>query len=680
MTPVHHLILRRRPRRGIAARTAASALAAATAFLLLSAAPLAHASAGATGAGSLRGSAATTASGPLEITGTFTWHETQDLAQGTSLTGTETQSGTFSIDVTTPNPPTYSGQPWDDVNSSYQVSDTYNATEGASTSCPAYYQASSSASGDFPPGPFGVAYWGPPKDHVVTFHMDAALTEQVTATSPCASTVTFPRSLLVIPQCFNTADGGSDVVGTFTGANDIGTITINCSGTSGAYTYSASGTLTVKPAASDLQITSPPDTAVIAVTDPAYLTPQPGPAERAPTHRHLKVSGTATCPGPVTISGVSAPVSGGVWHAEIPVSKVGPMTLTATAKDCRQAVATVTLISLDITSPAENARLPITAAPAMPALDATARVTGYPGDTSGTPFDWTLKALGLQVTRAGTPGHWTPNWAGYEQTAATGSTTGTGEAWQPSYSHIIGGIGRLTVSASLPGVLDNPVTSDPRWIGLPGTNPPAPTAKAFVNQADPQYADTIRHIVCAESRWYQFNADSFHPENNGQPKIPGVPADWSPNPGIKQPLFGPPAGIGISQLDPAKLTSPDEYWNWQVNLRDGITLFHAKLALARQLVTAEQKRLADRLQRALNKVKLPRQNKNLPPLQMTVITVPPLTDQQVLLQTIRLYNGGNEFHFNADYVVTSDNLNVKLIGTSAWVEDPAGSWAPHPRT
>jgi hypothetical protein len=92
---------------------------------------------------------------------------------------------------------------------------------------------------------------------------------------------------------------------------------------------------------------------------------------------------------------------------------------------------TNTLIDIEITNPTEDHPEPVTAAPAMPALNATLRVAGYPGDTSAVTFAWTLKARGETVRRPGV-------WTGYSQ-QTTGSTTGTGEAWKPAYDHIVAG-------------------------------------------------------------------------------------------------------------------------------------------------------------------------------------------------------------------------------------------------
>ncbi len=151
--------------------------------------------------------------------------------------------------------------------------------------------------------------------------------------------------------------------------------------------------------------------------------------------------------------------------------------------------------------------------------------------------------------------------------------------------------------------------------------------------------------------------------------------------GVGQPLYGPPAGIGIGQLDPASLLSPDQYWGWQVNLKGGIALFHAKLRQAQAWANSEHDRLSSRLTEALDYVNTVRTEKGLPTITMEVITVPPLSDEQA----IRYYNGGNEFHFDADYVVSHNNLNVELVGTGRWVggtdptldgvhPSPAGKW------
>jgi hypothetical protein len=434
----------------------------------------------------------------------------------------------------------------------------------------------------------------------------------------------------------------------------------------------------------ELCITSPPDNSTIAITDPTYVDgANTGPNDRAPalSTLKLKIAGTSTgCPGPVVVNGVSATAgSGDAWQAEIPIpTKLGPMTLTATAAGCDPASSTVTLINIVITSPAENAQEAITDAPAMPALNATLSVLGYSGDTSGVSFSWTLNIRGETVHRPGGP----QNWDAYSQDAATGSTTGTGQPWKPSYDQIIGGVGRLTVTASLPGVLEPMVTSFPRWINIPGDNPQVGPVDDFVRKANPQWAGTINHIICHESSTQQFSPRA---SNNGQPPIPDVPADWKPNPGPGQPKYGPPAGIGIAQLDQEVGTLPlADYWNWQTDLQDGINLFlQEKLPTAQAWAGKEQQRLVNRLNAAIAKAKADRKaigdTTPLPPIQVT--TVPALTDQQISWLAIRLYKGYYQLHFDADYVLSSNGLNVNLVGTVQWVgmtPSTPGHWGHAP--
>ncbi len=632
---------------------------------------------------------ATTAGGLVTITGTITWKDIMpNIAPGG--TGQETQTGTFTIDDISTSPRLTPNTQWTaGAASAYSATDTLDETTPNTLGCTEKTTGTRTVSGALPAQTTtqgegevqGAPLWATPSYpwmlyEIVIGHFSETQTQTVTGPPVCdPGTKTYSSYIGFEPFC---SPAGAPpalqwLEEKFTGKDDVGTIPINCSQTVYGQTYSASGMLTATRKPAGLQITSPPDNSTIALTNSTYVTPQPGPADRAPKQRSLKVAGTTTCPGPVVISGVSVPVSGDAWNVEIPITAPGPVTLTAKAPGCGQVSNKVTLISLDITRPAENAQEPITGQPAMPDLNATLTVAGYPGDTSSVSFDWTLEARGETVTKPGDP----DDWSGYAQTVATGSTTGTAEAWHPSYHHIVGGVGRLTVTASLPGVLGDPVTSDLRWINILGTGPEAAVAKSFVDQAEPQYATTIRHIICIESNWQQFSAAPD--DNKGQPKIPDVPADWTFNPGLGQPLWGHPADIGIAQLsDPAaSLISPDQYWNWQANLQAGIAVFNNKLQEAQAWTGSEQDRLADRLQLMLQHVNRNRQAKGLRPISMKVIPVPPLTDQQVTLQAIRLYNGGNEFHFDADYVLSKNNTTVDLVGTRKWVELPAGNWAQH---
>jgi hypothetical protein len=646
---------------------------------------------------------------PVNITGDITWTQDHTLY---GWTGDGKTTGTFHIDLA--NVADQLGYVGVIDNSTYSVTENSDLTYTDGSGCTQNEKVGGSGS-----GPLILDDVGHPS--VFSFHVSSAgaqiLIEQqfpVTGTTTfggppgCLSLTEGPNNSFndAIPTCFNPSSPGMS--GNFVGTYPDGTVNVGCSGTfsrgtflgADTYAYSITGTLTITPscgsassssqaqqrpaatasrtqaslaAASScgLTITSPPDNSTIALTDQNYVD---GPGlpitatsrEPDPSQLKLKVAGTSTCPGPVTVNGVSATPNGDNWDVEIPVTSLGSVTLTAKAAGCNDVSSTVTLINLEITKPAEQDSLPITAGPAMPDLNATVSVLGYTGDTSGISFDWTLDVRGETVTR---PGSWQP----YTHTT-TGSTTGTGGAWKPSYDQIVGGVGRLTVTVSLPGV-SGTVTSFPRWINIPGGPVDKATVVSYLKQSpDAQYADTISQVFCDESRWHQFNTKTFEPGNRGQPPIPDVPADWAPNPGAGQPLYGPKAGIGIAQLDLETGTLPlADYWNWQTNVQDGIAVFDQKLALARGLAATEQARLTKRLDRAVAIAKANRKkiHDQTPPTVPPLITVPQLSDQESLWEAVRLYNGHHEFHFNADYILSANGLDVVIVGTDT---PTAGGW------
>jgi hypothetical protein len=668
---------------------------------------------------------------PVDVTGDMTWtYVYTPLGQGQS--GNDTQTVTFHIGLTGLDP--VSGQVTGNT-STYSLTDNLNETSIDSENCQIQLTGSFSGSGPVAMnGASGPAYGGVTFDAGLInaqlgIHISYAQAQTSTFSGPSPdcnnSTSTSTVDLQANPGCF-TQTGPIYPGGPLQGAYPNATVNLDCSATAGNQLWredtTITGTLTITPscggaaapsqtqspaatasraqaslaAASScgLTITSPPDNSIIAISDPNFVDgAEVGANDRAPALDTLKldVAGTsAGCSGPVTVNGVSATSSGDDWTAKIPlmalaVGGVGQVTLTAKAGGCSDASSTVTLINLEITNPTENEDEQITDAPAMPKLDATVSVYGYPGDTSDVSFDWMLDARGETVAR---PGTWSP----YSYTT-TGSTTGTSEAWQPSYDQIVGGVGRLTVEASLPGVTDT-VTSFPRWINIPGNSPDKATVIDYLNQylGPNNYADTISQIFCVESRWMQFG-------NNGklQDPIPNVPTDWTPNPGPGQPLYGRPADIGIAQLSPEVGTLPlADYWNWQTNVQDGIAVFDQKLAAAPGLAAIEQDRLTKRWNKAIaiakaNRKKIHDPN---PPTVPPLITVPQLSDQEILWQAVRLYNGGREFHFNADYIVSANGLDVVLVApdtglAESWVgggdlfsgsglpgvpPSPAGSW------
>jgi len=423
------------------------------------------------------------------------------------------------------------------------------------------------------------------------------------------------------------------------------------------------------PAACGLSITSPPDGSTIALTDGTHVQPQPTAANNvAPAHRFLIVDGTtlSSCPD-VTVNGVAATVTGDSWEAKLPISDLGPLTLTADASkstpgasDCGEVTSSTTLINLEITSPAEDGNtLPVTVNPAMPDVDAKVQVQGYAGDTSGVTFGWTLDLLGEYVDRGG--------WHSYDQ-AYTGNQTGTSGSWSPDFSNVTGGWGRLVVTASLPGV-DGTVSSDPRWINITGTNPGRSAVENYILAYASQYPYTVMQIDCLESN-HTFN--QFNPaQNAGEPQAPGVPVSLADQTQLR-PLFGaPPAGIGIAQLDPA--TFPFENWNWKLNVSAGIEEFNFDYDTASTLTARTQAMLDTQYKQLWTSLNAQRAQRHMALLPYKPAKVPILSGQEVLYDAIRLYNySGGEYLFDLSYH-QGPGLTVATSGTRTWIENTGGS-------
>jgi len=425
------------------------------------------------------------------------------------------------------------------------------------------------------------------------------------------------------------------------------------------------------PACIPLKITAPSTNNIIALTDPDFMDPQPGPNDRRPSSRTLKVTGTApNNVSTVDINGVSAPVANNAWTAKIPVAQLGKLTLKASANGKEDSVH-ITLIDLKITSPAENAAVPLKNTPALPNVKGQVALDGFNGATTSIPFNWTLEARGQWVTSVKVGNHREPKWTEYTETVATGSTTGASASWNPQSGNLVGGVGRLIVTANVPGAHHNPVTSDPRWIDIPGANPSLATAQHYVDQHESTYASVVRHIFCWESAhhaWGQFATQA----NSNEPQTLNVPKDWTPNPASLRPSWGFPGGIGIAQVDPADF--PDQQWDWQANERGGIAVYHQKLANVLGWPGRERQRLQDRRIKVLAAVNAARHAKNQPPLALPVIVVPDLTIKEKGRDAVRQYNGGHEYHFNADYIVAANGTDVTVLGDSQWADTPAGQW------
>ena len=414
-----------------------------------------------------------------------------------------------------------------------------------------------------------------------------------------------------------------------------------------------------------LTITSPPAKGIIAMTDEHYLPLQPGPADRQPKQRTLTVKGTAPTQS-VTLNGLQVPVMGGEWEANLPITKLGQLTLNASdGHDNVQQ--TDTMIDVVITNPAEGKTEAVTPTPQMPPLNATVKVEGYSGDTKDVHFLWTLQLHGEYVDKAG--------YHPYPETIpATGSTMGTATAWKPNYTMMVGGVARLSIVATGLPTVHSPVVSEPRWFDIPGENPSKAAIMAFTKQKDPANADTLDHLFCHESNFEQFNPN----RELREPPTEAIPADWPFNPGILRPLSGSQeedfgADVGIAQANPAKF--PTEQWNWHDNVERGIVVLHSGIKAAGEWRAQEQARLDSERKTALDQANGTRKLLGLQLINIDRIIVPALSPEQLKRFAIRKYNGGDEYRFSEHFVevVTLDGPVVQTQGTNDWV-DQAGTW------
>ena len=444
------------------------------------------------------------------------------------------------------------------------------------------------------------------------------------------------------------------------------TLTVSGCAGPGATAAGSGPRLSAADGGSCITITSPPKDAKIALTDPKYVEPYHSHPladnERAPEAKSLLVQGTVSCGCSVTVNGVAATVSGQQWTATLPNVKPGSLTITAEGSG-GSATQADTLVDLRITSPAENSSLPVTAQPAMPDIAATAEAIGL-GATPGS-LKWTLKAYGEYITTS--KGSWEPKTG----VIATGTSSGSGP-WHPSYSVSAGGYARLQVEATLPGVLDNPVTSDPRWFQIPGTNPGKAAVVAYLKANAAATYNVQSHLVCVESGYRQFDGSA----GASEPSMAGkqIPKKGFDDPAPGRPTYGPPSGFGVSQVDPSP-DWPADFWNWQDNAKAGIGVYGVKDTQSKSSVTAtmtaQQKQLAAVLKQAKAGAGVS-QTAPLPggdPVDKT----PDLTADQHVIDIIRRYNGGKQYKFDGKYVLGADGHSVHFIGSGQWILNSA-SW------
>lgn len=163
------------------------------------------------------------------------------------------------------------------------------------------------------------------------------------------------------------------------------------------------------------------------------------------------------------------------------------------------------------------------------------------------------------------------------------------------YGDVMGG--KMLVSLSLHENLH-----DEKTYQLKGTNPGQAEIEKVI--ADP----ITRQIACQESRYKHFEA-----LREGGVGLPTVSA----------------CGVGIMQLCYPKAT-PEQAWNWRENIKGGIELYKSKRSMAFYWPYDEQSYVNEK-----------RKEKGLPLCK----ELPPLTEEQLERDTIRLFNCGHEYQW-----------------------------------
>lgn len=228
--------------------------------------------------------------------------------------------------------------------------------------------------------------------------------------------------------------------------------------------------------------------------------------------------------------------------------------------------------------------------------------------------------------------------------------------------------GDLTVKVAVT-VGGTPLTAASEGLAIVGSNP-SPAELALV--AAPIVA--FRKLMFVESRFKQFL---------GGRQVNGMPYFSEDDKG----------GVGLCQVtDPSP--TDEQVWKWKENIASGWQIYKTKESTARHypanfrtgktfaamVTTYNDERYRNTVEAAA-KAKPPVEAKNVPRKDLA-ITIPDFTDDQVQLETIRLYNGAplkiHEFRPKMDTAktpkgdsllsVTVDEANLK--GTAEWERVP----------
>lgn len=185
--------------------------------------------------------------------------------------------------------------------------------------------------------------------------------------------------------------------------------------------------------------------------------------------------------------------------------------------------------------------------PAMPRIDCQAKVVGVtPDPTATTEFTW--EAVITYTDHKRTDTH------KFESGKVIGG------AWNPDFKNVIAG-GTLTIKVK--AVIDDKEYRDSVTGYIRGRNPNKETIKETLGKP-------ILQVICYKEsypKWHQFDDSGL-------------------------PIFGPPGGFGLMQLDTPPPTS-QQIWSWLENVKGGKTLWHEKLAMSKNYVKQVKKANSD---------------------------------------------------------------------------------------
>ena len=210
----------------------------------------------------------------------------------------------------------------------------------------------------------------------------------------------------------------------------------------------------------------------------------------------------------------------------------------------------ITTVGIRITAPAEGDTFWIEAEPEprMPTIDCQAKVIGItPDPTATTEFSWEVAVSYTDHGRT--------------DLSRFGPKKSVGGAWRPDFRNVIAG-GTVTITAT--AIIDGKEYEHSVKCFIRGKNPAKQTVKDTLGQL-------ILQVICykeAYPKWQQFGSSGL-------------------------PVFGPPNGFGLMQLDPP--SSSDQIWSWVSNVQEGRSRWREKIAMSKyhvrqvKIANADQK-------------------------------------------------------------------------------------------